>query len=47
MAYETGSTSDLLINYALKENQMTLANIKPLQEVLWTPYLIIDKSQRI
>jgi len=44
VAYETSFTSDLLINYALKENQMTLADIKPLQEGLRTPYLITDKS---
>ncbi len=31
VAYEAGSTSDLLINYALKENQMSLADIKPVQ----------------
>jgi len=31
VAYEAGSTSDLLINYALKENHMTLKDIKPVQ----------------
>lgn len=31
VAYEAGSTSDLLINYALKENKMTTEDIKPVQ----------------
>lgn len=29
IAYEKGATSDLLLNYALKESGMTLSNIKP------------------
>lgn len=31
VAYEAGSTSDLLINYALKDNAMTIKEIKPVQ----------------
>ncbi len=31
VAYEAGSTSDLLINYALKKNNMSIADIKPVQ----------------
>ncbi len=31
IAYEAGSTSDLLMNYALKENGMTNKDIKPVQ----------------
>ena len=31
VAYEAGSTSDLLLNYALKENGMALKDVKPVQ----------------
>lgn len=31
IAFEAGSTSDLLVNYALKENGMTVKDIKPVQ----------------
>ena len=31
MAYEAGSTSDLLVNYALKENNMSIKDVKPVQ----------------